>query len=77
MQEAQIKILQIQNKQLQGLFDPKSLVSMISQAVTTSLKLRLQLTSKAGKDADKAAGFISKPYLGKPRPSQLAPVRDH
>ena len=76
MQEAQIKSLKTQNKQLQGLLDPKLLVSMISQAVTTSLKLRLQLTSKGGKDDVKGAGFISKPYLEKPRPSQLAPGTD-
>ena len=73
MQEAQIKSLQTQNQQLQGLLDPKLLVSVISQAVTTSLKLGPQLTSEGGIDADKGAGFISKPYLGKPRPSQLAP----
>ena len=39
MQEAQIKSLQTQSKQLQGLFDPKLLVNVISHAVTTSLKL--------------------------------------
>ena len=76
MQEAQIKSLQTQNQQLQGLLNPKSLVSTTSQAVTTSLKLGSQLTSKGGIDAAKGAGFISKPYLGKPRPSQLAPSAD-
>ena len=74
-QEAQTKSLQAQNQQLQVLFDPKSLVSVINQAVTTSLKLGLQLTTKGGVDA-KGTGFISKPYLGKPRPSQLAPSVD-
>ena len=74
-QEAQIKSLQTQTQQLQGLLDPKSLVSVISQAVTTSLKLGSQLTTKGGTDA-KGTGFISKPYLGKPRPSQLAPSAD-
>ena len=49
---------------------------MISQAMTTSLKLGSQPTSKGGKDAHKSAGFISKPYLEKPGPSQLAPSAD-
>ena len=57
------------------LLDPKSLVSVISQAVTTSLKLGSQPTMKGGVDA-KGTGFVSKPYLGKPRPSQLAPSMD-
>ena len=71
-QEAQIKSLQTQNQQLQCLLDPKSLASVISQAVSTSLKLGLQPNTKGGIDA-KGTGFVSKPYLGKPRPSQLAP----
>ena len=71
-QEAQIKSLQAQTQKLQGLFDPKSLVNVISQTVTTSPKLGSQLTTKGGVDA----GFISKPYLGKSRPSQLAPCMD-
>ena len=71
MEEAQIKSMQTQNQQLQGFLDLKLLVNAISQAVTTSLKMGLQLTNKGGIDA-KGSGFISKPYLGKPRPSQLA-----
>ena len=74
-QKAQIKSLQTQTQQLQGLLDPKALVSVISQAVTTSLKLGLQLNTKGGVDA-KGTGFVSKSYLGKPRPSQLAPSTD-
>ena len=76
MQEAQIKSLQTQNQQLQGLLDPKLLVSTISQAMTTSLKLGSQPTGKGEINTDKGTGFISKPYLGKPRPSQLAPSAD-
>ena len=34
-----------------------------------------QLTNEGGIDAE-GAGFISKPYLGKPRSSQLAPGMD-
>ena len=75
MQEAQIKSLQTQSQQLQGLLDPKSLVNTISQAVTISLKMGSQPTNKGGIEA-KGAGFISKPNLGKPRPSQLAPGAD-
>ena len=75
MQETQIKSLQTQNQQLQGLLDPKLLVNAISQTVTTSLKMGLQLTNKGGADT-KGAGFSSISYLGKPRPSQLAPGTD-
>ena len=75
MQEAQIKSLQTQNQQLQGLLDPKLLVNAISQAVTTSLKMESEPTNEGGADAT-GAGFSSKPYLGKPRPSQLAPGAD-
>ena len=48
---------------------------MISQAVTTHLKLGLQLTTKGGVGS-KGTGFVSKPYLWKPMPSQLAPGAD-
>ena len=75
MQEAHIKSLQNQNKQLQGLIDPKSLVNTISQAVTTSLKIGSQPTVK-GEVENKGTGISSKPYIGKPRPSQLAPGAD-
>ena len=50
-QEAQIKSLHTQTQQLQGLHDPKSLVSTISQAVATGLKLGSQLTNKGGVDS--------------------------
>ena len=43
--------------------------------MTTSLKLGLQPNTKGGVDA-KGTGFVSKPYLGKPRPLQLAPGTD-
>ena len=67
MQEAHIKSLQNQNKQPQGLLDPKLLVNAISQAVTTCQKMESQLTGK-GEVESKGAGFNSRPYLGKPRP---------
>ena len=73
--ETQIKSLQNQNKQLQGFLDPKLLVNAINQAVTTGLKLGSQLTRKGGIDS-RGTGFVSQPYLGEPRPSQLAPSAD-
>ena len=74
-QEAQINGLHEQNKQLKELLDSKALVNAISQAVTTGLNLNSQLTSKSGA-ASNRTGFVSKPYLGKPRLSQLAPGAD-
>ena len=75
MQEVQIKSLQTQNQQLQGHLEPKLLVNAISQAVTTSMKMGSQRAVKGGM-GNKGAGFSSKPYLGKPRPLQLAPGMD-
>ena len=47
-QEAQINSLQNQNDQLRGLLDLKLMVNVISQAVTTSLKVNSQPVSKGG-----------------------------
>ena len=58
--------MQTQTQQLQGLLDPKELVSVISQAVTTNLKLGLQPNAEGGVDA-KGSGFVGKPY---PRKTQ-------
>ena len=71
-QEAQINSLQNQNDQLRGLLDPKLLVDAIIQAVTTNLKVNSQPVSKDGTGTN-GTGYVSKPYLGKPKPSQLAP----
>ena len=70
-QEAQISSLQDKNKQLKGLQDLKVLVDAISQAVTTSLKISSQLMDKSHATSN-GTGFVSKPYLRKPRASQLA-----
>ena len=51
------------------------LVNAISQAVTTGLKLISQPTYKGGAGTN-GTEFASKPYLGKPQPSQLAPGAD-
>ena len=64
-QEAQINSLQSQNEQLRGLLDPMLMVSAISQAVATSLKLNSQRVNKGG-TGNNGTGYISKPYLGKP-----------
>ena len=74
-QGTQINSLQIQNDQLRGLLDPTLLVDAISQAVTTSLKMNFQPVSKGGAGMNVTA-YVSKPYLGKPQPSQLAPGAD-
>ena len=74
-QKAQINSLQNENKQLGGLLDHKLLVSAISQAVTTSLKVNSQPVNEGG-SGNNGTGYISKPYLGKPWPSQLAPGAD-
>ena len=74
-QGAQISSLQDQNTQLKGCLYPELLVDAISHAVNTGLKITSKLTSKGGA-ASNGTGFVSKPYLGKPRPSQLAPRAD-
>ena len=74
-QEAQINSLQNHDTQLKGLLGTKLLVDAISQAVTTSLKINSQPMGKGGAGAN-GTGYVSKPYLGKPQPSQLAPGAD-
>ena len=72
-QEAQVKSLQSQTQQLQGLLDPKSLVSAISQAVTTSLKLGMQLMTKGGVDV-KGMDLSVSPILENPDCCNCHPV---
>ena len=47
------------------------MVETITQAVASSLKM-----GKTTNPDSSPSGFISKPYLGKPHPSQLAPGVD-
>ena len=70
-QASQISSLEAQNKKLGQLLEPKFLVETITQAVASSLKM-----SKTTNPDSSPSGFISKPYLGKPHPSQLAPKLD-
>ena len=51
------------------------LVNVISQVVTTSLKVSSQPAKKVGAGTN-GTGYTSKPYLGKSQPSQLAPGAD-
>ena len=70
-QASHISSLEAQNKKLWQLLEPHFLAEMITQAVASSLKMdrTTKLDSSPG-------GFTSKPYLGNPHPSQLAPGVD-
>ena len=70
-QASHISSLEAQNKKLGQLLEPKFLVETITQAVASSLKM-----DKTTNPDSSPSGFISKPYLGKPHPSQLAPGVD-
>ena len=67
-QALQISSLEAQNKKLGQLLEPKFLVKTITQAVASSLKM-----GKTTNPDSSPCGFISKPYLGKPHPSQISP----
>ena len=70
-QALQISSLEAQNKKLGQLLEPKFLVETITQAVASSLKM-----GKTTIPESVPSGFISKPYLGRPCPSQLGPGVD-
>ena len=70
-QASQISSLEAQNKKLGQLLEPKFLVETTIQAVASSLKM-----DKTTKLDSSTGGFTSKPYLGKPHPSQLTPGVD-
>ena len=70
-QASHISSLEAQNKKLGQLLESKFLVETITQAVASSLKM-----DKTSNPDSSPTGFISKPYLGKPHPSQLAPYVD-
>ena len=53
------------------LLEPKFMVETIAQAAASSLKM-----DKTTNTDSSPSGFISKPYLEKPHPSQLAPGVD-
>ena len=70
-QASQISSLEAQNKKLGQLLEPKFLVETITRAVASNLNMGKPNTTESS-----PSGFISKPYLGRPHPSQLAPGVD-
>ena len=70
-QASQISSLEAQNKKLGQLLEPKFLVETITRAVASNLNM-----GKTNNTESSPSGFVSKPYLGRPCPSQLAPGVD-
>ena len=70
-QASQISSLEAQNRKLGQLLEPKFLVETITRAVASNLNMGKPNTTESS-----PSGFVSKPYLGRPRPSQLAPGVD-
>ena len=70
-QALQISSLEAQNKKLGQLLEPKFLVETITKAVASNLNM-----GKTNNTGSSPSGFVSKPYLGRPHPSQLAPGVD-
>ena len=70
-QASQISSLEAQIKKLGQLLEPKFLVKTITRAVASNLNMGKPNTTESS-----ASGFISKPYLGRTRSSQLAPGVD-
>ena len=70
-QASQISSLEAQNKKLGQLLEPKFLVETITRAVASNLNM-----GKSNNTEGSSSGFVSKPYLGRPCPSQLAPGVD-
>ena len=66
-QASQISSLEAQNKKLGQLLEPKFLVETITKAVASNLNM-----GKTNIAEGSPSGFVSKPYLGRPHPSQLA-----
>ena len=70
-QASQISSLEAQNQKLGQLLEPKFLVETITRVVASNLNMGKPNTTESSH-----GGFISKPYLGRPHPSQLAPGVD-
>ena len=71
-QVAKISSLEAQNQKLAQLLEPKFLVETITKAVASNLNINTNKKSAVQSES----GYTSKPYLGKPRPSKLAPGID-
>ena len=70
-QVSQISSLKAQNRKLGQLLEPKFLVETITRVVASNLNMGKPNTTESS-----PSGFVSKPYLGRPCPSQLAPGVD-
>ena len=71
-QAAKISSLEAQNQKLAQLLEPKFLVETTTKAVASNLNINVGNKPQQGE----ASGYTGKPYLGKPRPSKLAPGMD-
>ena len=69
-QATKISSLEAQNQKLAQLLEPKFLVKTITKAVASNLNINID------KKSQNESGYTSKPYLGRPRPSKLAPGID-
>ena len=72
-QATKISSLEAQNQKLAQLLEPKFLVETITKAVASNLNINID---KKSQQNEQTSGYTSKPYLGKPRPSKLAPGID-
>ena len=70
-QTSQISSLEAQNKKLGQLLEPKFLVETITKAVASNLNM-----GKTNNTGSSPSRFVSKPYLGRSHPLQLAPGVD-
>ena len=71
-QAAKISSLEVQNQKLAQLLKPKFLVETITKAVASNLNINMDKKSQQ----EQVSGYTGRPYLGKPRPSKLAPGID-
>ena len=70
-QATKISSLEAQNQKLAQLLEPKFLVETITKAVASNLNISVDK-----KSSQNESGYTGQPYLGKPRPSKLAPGID-
>ena len=70
-QASEISSLEAQNRKLGQLLEPKFLVETITRAVASNLNMGKPNTTESS-----PSGFVSKPYLRRPCPSQLVPGVD-
>ena len=71
-QATKISSLEAQNQKLVQLLEPKFLVETITKAVASNLNINIDKKFQQ----EQTSGYTSKPYLGRLRPSKLAPGID-